>query len=512
MPDRVYADPVAPPLALRAAPSGRGLSIRARLAFWYTLAFGVLLGMAGVATYGLFARIIEHDSESYLTDTAEAVVASLELALRTVPSSLPDSQAVASWAALRTVDNHRYRDIGVAIFRPENSGRSTDGIVLLATDTTSAATRAFGGQAGWREASRSAARARALMQVDIVRLSRHEERVVALPVRTSQGVFVVAASQSTAGTTRLLARIRRVMVLGVLLVLAVSALGGYLLTAASLQPVDLMRAQAERITATNLHERLPVSRSTDELARLSVTFNALLDRVEEAFAQRRQFTADASHELRTPVAIVIGECEVALAADRSPEAYRSALQVIHGEARRLARIVADLFLLARGDAAEQVVDRRPLYLEELVSDCVDAMASLARSKSLILEFSPVSEVPIIADDHLLRRAVMNLLDNAIKYTPDGGRVTVSTEPLSAGGGRVRVVDTGPGIPPAHRTRIFERFFRVQHTTQRGGLGDVSGAGLGLPIVAWIAEAHGGRLALTESGPGGSTFELLLSGG
>ncbi len=512
MPDRARTDIFASPSAREesSAPP-RGLSIRARLAFWYTSAFGLLLLAVGVTTYLVLVSITRHDADAFLTDTADEVGASLQLALAKVPRDHAADSLAGSWAALRTIENHRFRDIGVAVFRAASAGNGAPALTLLAVDSTSSATRLFGGAAGWQLASTSAVRALAAMDTDVVTLAPFRERVVSMPVRTVRGVFVVAVSQSIEGNERVLRRVRQIMLVGLLLSLLLAALGGYLLAAASLRPVDAMRAQAARITASNLHERLPVSKPDDDLSRLSQTFNALLDRVEDAFAQRRRFTADASHELRTPVAIVIGESELALSADRSPAEYRSALQIIHGEARRLALIVADLFLLARGDAAEQQLNPETLFLEELVGDCIDAISTIARTKHVELAFSPVSEVPYTGDSALLRRVVTNLLDNAIKYTPDGGTVTAAVEPTPGGGAVVRVSDTGPGIPAEHQEHVFRRFYRVQHTTQRMGLGDSTGAGLGLPIAAWIAKAHGGSLRLVKSDAEGSDFELTLPG-
>ncbi|HCT57811.1 MAG TPA: HAMP domain-containing protein [Gemmatimonas aurantiaca] len=492
-------------------PASRGWSIRTRLTLWYTAALGVLLLIMGSATYAVLKRVTRADSDAYLTDTADAVAASLQLALAGVPPAFAQDSLAPRWAADRTLENHRFRDIGVAIFQARTSNADGPVLHLLAVDTTSSATRYFGGAAGWQIASTSAVRALALMDTDLVTLDPHRERVVSLPVSTRRGLYVVAVSQSLAARDVLFARVRETMWIGVPIALLLAMAGGLGLAAASLRPVDAMRAQAEQITASNLHERLPVPSTEDELSRLSRTFNALLDRVEDAFEQRRRFTADASHELRTPVAIVIGESELALSSDRSADQYRSALRIIHGEARRLASIVGDLFLLARRDGAEQAIAPVPLFLEELVGDCVDAIGGIARSKGLTLEFSPMSEVPYTGDDAMLRRVVMNLLDNAIKYTPAGGRVRVEAQPRPHEGAVVRVSDTGVGIPAEHQPRIFERFYRVQHTTDRSGLADASGAGLGLPIAAWIAQAHGGSLQLVRSDDSGSVFELTLPG-
>jgi heavy metal sensor kinase len=486
------------------------LSIRTRLTLWYTAALAVLLVLMTLATYGMLTRTTQSDADAYLTNAADEVAESLQIALSSVPQALQSDTAATRWAAERTLDNHRFRDIGVAIFRARTATASDPRqLLLLAVDTTASATREFGGAAGWLRASQSATQALALMETDLMTIGPHGDRVVSMPVLTRRGTFVVALSQSTERRDATLQRVREAMYIGVPMALLLAMAGGFLLAAASLRPVEVMRVTAERIGARTLHERLPVSRPPDELSRLSQTLNALLDRVEDAFEQRRRFTADASHELRTPVSIVIGESELALATERSPHEYRAALGVIYGEARRLALIVEDLFLLARGDAAEQSLVPTALYVEEMVGDCIDAMGTIARAKQITLCFSPESEVPYTGDDAMLRRLMMNLLDNAIKYTPVGGTVTAEAVPQTGGGAVIRVSDTGIGVAPEHQSHIFERFYRVQHTTPRTGLADATGAGLGLPIASWIAKAHGGSLALAESNERGSTFEVRL---
>ena len=486
------------------------LSIRARLTLWYTAALAVLLVVMTFATYGMLSRTTQADADEYLTDAADEVAASLQLALSTVPNTMASDTAAARWAAGRTLDNHRFRDIGVAVFRartatPDDASR----LLLLAVDTTSTTTREGGGAAGWLSASKSVMRALTLMDPELVTIGPRRERVVSMPVSTRRGTFVVALSQSAERHEGTLRRVREAMYIGVPLALVFAMAGGLLLAAASLRPVEAMRVKAEQIGASTLHERLPVAKTADELSRLSQTFNGLLDRVEDAFEQRRRFTADASHELRTPVSIVIGESELALASERSPAEYRTALAVIHGEARRLALIVGDLFLLARSDAAEQPLVPTALYLEELVGDCIDAMGTVANAKQIRLRFSPESEVSYTGDETMLRRVVMNLLDNAIKYTPAEGTVTAHAEPQAGGGAVIRVSDSGVGVAPEHQSRIFERFYRVQQAMPRTGLPDATGAGLGLPIAVWIAKAHGGSLVLAHSDERGSVFELRL---
>jgi heavy metal sensor kinase len=284
--------------------------------------------------------------------------------------------------------------------------------------------------------------------------------------------------------------------------------GGYFLARKSLAPVVAMSSQAGRIGAANLHERLAIQNERDELGHLARSFNDLLDRLNQSFERQRRFMADASHELRTPVAILRGEAEVALSQQqRSLEEYRESLSILHHEAERLTHIVEDLFTLTRADAGQHPLQLSDLYLEELIGECVHSARTLALGKKISLSFEGAVESPIHADESLLRRMILNLLDNAIKYTPEGGRVTVTCE-REGEFYALRITDTGAGIPAELQPRIFERFFRADKARSRSE-SDGGGAGLGLAISRWIAEAHQGRLELTRSDATGSTFTAYL---
>jgi len=212
---------------------------------------------------------------------------------------------------------------------------------------------------------------------------------------------------------------------------------------------------------------------------------------------QRRFMADASHELRTPVSIIQGEADVTLARpNRSPEEYRESIEVMQKASLKLTRIVQNLFLLARTDAGHYPVQRTRFYLDELIADCVRSMRNIAAARGVTLEHSGDAETVIEADEELVHRMLLNLIDNAVKFTPAGGRVIIR-----ATTGVIRVSDTGTGISADDQSRIFERFFRA------GGAS--GGAGLGLPIARWIAEAHGGSLTLERSDAEGSTFRIEL---
>jgi heavy metal sensor kinase len=292
------------------------------------------------------------------------------------------------------------------------------------------------------------------------------------------------------------------------LAIVLAGVGGYFLARRSLSAVVAMSTQASRIGEENLHERLKVNNPQDELGQLARSFNELLDRLDHSFERQTRFVADASHELRTPVAILCGEAEVALAREnRKEEEYRESLQILLDEARRLKHIVEDLFTLARADAGQHPLALTDFYLDELAAECSKNVRTLAAAKSIAVSCESEGELPIHADETLVRRMLLNLLDNAIKYTPKGGSVALHCAQEN-GCYRMRVEDSGPGIPTEQQSKIFERFFRGDKARSRNEK-DNGGAGLGLAIAAWIAGAHKGNISLTNSTSAGSVFTVSL---
>jgi signal transduction histidine kinase len=229
--------------------------------------------------------------------------------------------------------------------------------------------------------------------------------------------------------------------------------------------------------------------------------------IDRAFESQRAFMADASHELRTPVAIIQGEADVALSRPRTPDDYRESIETMRKASGKLARIVEDLFLLARTDAGTVPIAKSRFYLHELLGDCVRAMRGIAERKGIDLRCQAPADAVMVADEDLVHRLVLNLVDNAVKFTPEGGRVVVRAEE-AAGRWTIRVSDSGRGIPAADVPHVFERFYRAERArgAQRGA---GSGAGLGLAIARWVAEAHGGTLAIESSDGSGTTFAAVI---
>jgi len=250
----------------------------------------------------------------------------------------------------------------------------------------------------------------------------------------------------------------------------------------------------------------------------AAVFNNLLSRLAASFEQQRRFMADASHELRTPLSIVSGEAEVALSqVSRSTEDLRESLYIVHDEGRRLTRIVEDLFTLARADAGQYKLASQDFYLDEIIAEAAHSVRTLVAERGLTLQCDATIEMPFRGDENLLRRLILNLLDNAIKHSTSGGKVIVLCERRRSEY-QVSISDTGRGIPPEAQPHIFERFFRADRARTRttsdrlhdnGNNGQVSGAGLGLAIAQWIAEAHKGTLVLLHSDSSGTVFQFKL---
>jgi signal transduction histidine kinase len=292
------------------------------------------------------------------------------------------------------------------------------------------------------------------------------------------------------------------MVIGVPIVLLLAGAGGWWLASIALAPITEMAARAVRLPLSG-SEDLGQPTRRDELGQLTRAFNGLVARLRAALKAQRQFMADASHELRTPVSIIRSAAEVALSrTERSESEYRETIATTREQALRLGRLVEDMLVLARADAGGYPIHPADLDLDEIVGDCRRAVKVLAGERGVHVQADAGLEVPIRGDADLLRRLLLNLLQNAIQHTPAGGAVTVTTEP-SPDMIKLRVSDGGSGIPEPDRSRIFDRFVRLDDA--RSG----KGTGLGLPIAKWIAEAHGGTLVLETSGPGGSTFCATL---
>lgn len=475
-------------------------TLRARLTFWYSLILAVFLMLFGLTSYLLFSRAADRRTDADLADIGNSFLVTFQDELKD-----PDNSGGLQDAARQATLEHRVRDTVFIILDPEREIAFNSGNVPPSSPSVdSMVTRALA-SSGFQSSVSAASQSDRTVQT--IAGDKGGFRAYARRFSVDGRAWSLVVLRSLHPQRELLEQIRLTFAWLIPLGVLLAGVGGYFLARKSLAPVAAMGAQVERISAANLHERLAVRNATDELGRLARTFNELLDRLDQTFERQRRFISDASHELRTPISILRGEAEVALSqAERSPEEYRESLAVLYEEAQRLANIVEDLFTLTRADAGEYRLTRSDFYLDELAVDCVRATRTLAQAKNISLAAVAPHEMPVRADEDLLRRMILNLLDNAIKYTPEGGSVAVTCS-VGPDGYELSVTDSGPGIPVEMQSRIFERFFRVDRARSRTGRD--GGAGLGLSIARWIAEAHLGRLDLARSDATGSEFKAHI---
>jgi heavy metal sensor kinase len=299
-----------------------------------------------------------------------------------------------------------------------------------------------------------------------------------------------------------LALFRRAAFVAVPAAVLLAGLLGWILTGRTLAPVVLMCAEARQIGDTDLDRRLPVLNPRDELGTLAATFNDLIARLQASLTRQRGFVADASHELRTPLSIVRSAATLTLDRPRREEhEYRSALQVVADESRRLSRLVDDMLTLARADAGQYPLRAGPMCLAEMLADVARAGSVLGAARSLRVSFSVAGEAAFHGDEDLLRRMVLNLVENAQAHGPAGSTVELDLD-TREGEWQIRVRDQGPGIPSTEQARVFDRFYRGEGSAP-------GGAGLGLAIARWIAEAHRGALRIEDSSAQGTTLLVSL---
>ena len=477
-------------------------SVRARLALWHTAVLAALLVAFAAASYVFLEHTMGQRTDRYLAETASAFSAELQ--------AEREDESTNERAVTAAVHEFHFRDLQIVVFD------SSLQRVMAGADTAPADLGSGRASNRVRRAVDTRALARRIRERGDTASSfvtvpggRAGYRAYAAPVRLGSDTYVVAVIESLLRQRETMEETRTAYLVAIPLVLILAGTGGYYLARRSLSPVVAMSARAARIGAANPHERLPVVNPRDELGQLAQVLNGLLSRLAGALDQQRRFMADASHELRTPVAIMRGEAEIALSCEaRSAEEYRDAMHVIGDEGRRLSNIVNDLFLLARADAGQAPIHHGELYLDELATDCVRAVRSLAAQRRIELCCAPLPECPYTGDEELLRRVLLNLLDNAIKYSEPQATVHVALI-REESAYRITVRDTGPGIPAEAQAHLFERFFRADKARARSLSSATGGAGLGLAIGRMVAEAHGGRLELVRSTEQGSEFALTL---
>jgi len=454
-------------------------SLRFRITAWYVVFFSLLFVAFGAFLYGFLSRALLNRLDGTLQSQAKTAAVMFG-------DEMEEEQGDAFKAAQGVTVNLRM-DNRVAILAGGQVLSSTGSIFQHELDAIRARGAVGPGQV-----------------LDLPELGRHGEHAAVVQATARGQTVVVLAIADLDPVAAELFELRRLLWLAMPLLVAMAALGGYWLTSRGLAPVGWMADQARRITGSNLDTRLEIGQAAEEIETLAASFNELLGRLDQSFESMRRFVADASHELRTPIAIIRGEADVALARERTPAEYQASLGIVLDEARRISRLVDDLLNLARADAGHVKLRVEAFYFTDILAECCRSVQGLAAARSIDLECHAGEDVAFRGDVDLLRRLVINLLDNAIRYTPRGGKVAAS---LEADGPQLRIAvsDTGVGIAPEATPHIFDRFYRADKGRSR----EDGGFGLGLAIVKWIAESHRGAIDLASRPGAGSTFTITL---
>lgn len=461
-------------------------TLRARLTLWYAISLSLILSLFGGLLYGVvrYQLIRHHDGD---LRSAAATVARVLSQQEDCSNLLPSQRAELDRVG-RVVLFHEMDGEGRIFYRSPNSDSITASLDEIFNTGLDGA------------------------RFDTIFRDRRPLRVYSEPYRSSVGRRgVIHVVERLGDVPAPLASLRFTLLLMTPLAVLLSAAGGYYLARRALAPVDAVTRMAREIEADSLGRRLPVEAAADEIGRLSGTINEMLARLERSFETMKRFTADASHELRGPLATMRSAIDVALSRPRDAAGYRAVLGSVGEDVERLRSITEDLLMLARADAGHVTIARHPVKLGMVAMEVAESLRPIADVAGVHLAVQCDAPVMVMGDEAWLRQLVFNLLDNAVKFSsagraqPEPGRIDVSVT-QSPDGPHLAVADSGPGIPEAALDRIFERFYRVDGARSYEGL---RGFGLGLAIVAWIAQAHGAAIRAANRPAGGSIFTLTF---
>jgi signal transduction histidine kinase len=518
----------APPVSTRSRPrllSPR--SLRAQLALWHGGLLALTLLLLAAFTYVLLRQFLNHSADTALEDYAEKTTKDIAATLYQYETVHP-GPSLPHDLEERFIDNTDLQSWGRYVQVVDPRGQMVAHSDALRT---------------YRMPDNPDIRLQALttgkpVLSDVPTLGL---RMVTTPVQMGNRIpYLVQVGAAVEGVEAALQRASAILLILTPSVFLVALLGGWMLVGRSLKPVDEMTRAALTIESKHLNMRLVPPRTDNEIGRLASALNEMIARLDKSFRQIERFSADASHELKTPLTTIRGEAEVALMSDLTPQEVRRTFQSIIEETERLSSIVNNLLLLSRADADQVRLKQEPVALDEVAMAAYEPMERLARRKNITLDIDRMDEVHIHGDSLWLQQLITNLLHNAIHYTPEGGQVVLSlsseealpgeresagteipekegrspkaerrtrgeTVAASAPQAVLRVRDTGPGIPSEHLPHIFDRFYRVDAGRSR----DQGGSGLGLNIAHWIAESHGGHITVTSEVGKGTTFTVHL---
>lgn len=329
-------------------------------------------------------------------------------------------------------------------------------------------------------------------------------RMITIPIMENKKVTsVVQVGTSLEDFDETIKKLLLIMIISIPSSICVTIIVGYFMAKKALRPVDQIRRAAVKISSSNLDERIDIVGRRDELGRLAETFNAMIGRLKDAFQRINQFSIDVSHELKTPLTILKGETEVALRKEREKQDYQELLKSNLEEIDRMSCIIDDLLLLSKADTKEIKLNVEDVALRDLIMDVCMDMKVVADKKNVELETSELEDIRLKGDELKLRRMLLNVVENGIKYSHTGGKVSVSSY-ANNGYAKIDIMDNGIGISEEDIKYIFDRFYRADRSRKRE-----SGSGLGLSISRWIAEAHKGSIEVKSQSSQGSMFTIKL---
>ncbi len=480
-------------------------SIRFRLTILYTAILSAVLIGAGVGLFTVFSNSLIWQSDQRLKSYADQLAAEAVQLQISVDTGIKKSSANTPFAHTATGQQYLF-DVSVrqAGAKLQQSIpfviASRNGSVLLESSSSNKPLHS----AVADNAKTTAAQQNTTVQTE-ADVKGQSYRVLAVPVHIgTERVGVLEVADNISHIQDTLDLLFFYMKVAIPLVLLLAAALSWFLVGHALAPVAEIRRLASEISVSDLSKRLHIE-GDDELAQLAATFDGMIDRLEQAFVRQKQFTSDASHELRTPLAVMQADFSLALRRPRTISEYEGIMESAQEEISRMSAIVEDLSMLARMDSSKMVLDIRDVSLDDLLADLVSRIEVLAADKSILLTIRELFPLTVQADARLLKQLVLNLLNNAIAYTPPHGQIEVRMIALSKSEVAFHVRDTGVGIPDAALPHIFERFYRVDASRQR----NPGGSGLGLAICQSIVMAHGGSIGVHSIEGKGTTFSIVL---
>lgn len=445
------------------------LNVRSRLTLWYAGSLALVLCAFALGTYGYVRASLSEQ----LTSRLDQSYALVEKTVREQPDEIIEIEAHGAVSAFRIDEGDWPR-------------HSSGGWVAARLDDVAVTS----GAAPW---------------FGIGGNGRHYYLKQAI-VTAGERRYRVAVAQDAEDTQIGLRRLGYTLLAGFPIALVLALGVGYVLAGRALAPIHTIVAKAREITTEKLSERMPVQNPYDEFGHLAGVFNETLARLQEGFERLRRFTADAAHELRTPLAVIRGVGEVGLQEANEPQKYREVIGSMLEETDRLTRLAEGLLTLARADSGQLHLSLQPISLATLLREVADCLRVLAEEKDQQLVCDRHHDAHAFVDRAVFRQALMNLVANAITYTPRGGRIEVGLITLPPDSVAIEVRDNGAGIARTHQDRIFDRFYRVDI----GRSSTTGGAGLGLAITRWIVEQHGGTIGVVSEEGHGATFRITLA--